>query len=210
QRFRSVGSLAREIEHLRSRYGITDFHFADEEFITHRRRLEEVCRAVEPLGITWSTSGRADWATEDKLRRMKKAGCTYVLFGVESGSQTVLDLMEKNAKKPAVSEGLRAARAVGMDFIANFMIGHPSETETTIRETVAFCKEHNLLFLPAYVTLFPNSKMFHDAAQHVTSWDWYFKTLATIDFSRNLFINLTKLPTRKLLALRNWAVAETF
>src|SRR6266436_4041998 len=62
-----------------------------EEIITHRRRLEEVCRAVEPLGITWSTSGRADWATEDKLTRMKKAGCTYVLFGVESGSQTLLD-----------------------------------------------------------------------------------------------------------------------
>src|SRR5262249_58228297 len=87
QRFRSVGSLAREIEHLRSRYGITDFHYADEEFITHRRRLEEVCRAVEPLGITWSTSGRADWATEDKLTRMKKAGCTYVLFAGETGSQ---------------------------------------------------------------------------------------------------------------------------
>ena len=134
QRFRSVGSLVKEIEYLRSRYGITDFHFADEEFITHRRRLEEVCRAVEPLGITWSTSGRADWATEDKLTRMKKAGCTYVLFGVESGSQTLLDLMDKNAKKPAVSQGLTGARRVGMDFIANFMVGHPGETETTIRQ----------------------------------------------------------------------------
>ncbi len=210
QRFRSVGSLVKEIEYLRSRYGITDFHFADEEFITHRRRLEEVCRAVEPLGITWSTSGRADWATEDKLTRMKKAGCTYVLFGVESGSQTLLDLMDKNAKKPAVSQGLTGARRVGMDFIANFMVGHPGETETTIRETVEFCKEHKLVFLPAFVTLFPNSKMFHDFSRNITDWDWYFNTLSTINFDRQLFVNLTKMPTKKLIGLRNWAVAETF
>jgi len=210
QRFRSVGSLVKEIEYLRSRYGITDFHFADEEFITHRRRLEEVCRAVEPLGITWSTSGRADWATEDKLTRMKKAGCAYVLFGVESGSQTLLDLMDKNAKKPAVSQGLTGARRVGMDFIANFMVGHPGETETTIRETVEFCKEHKLVFLPAFVTLFPNSKMFHDFSRNITDWDWYFNTLSTINFDRQLFVNLTKMPTRKLIGLRNWAVAETF
>ena len=76
----------------------------------------------------------------DKLHRMKKAGCTYVLFGVETGSQTLLDLMDKNAKKPAVAQGLISARKVGMDFIANFMVGHPGETESTIRETVDFCK----------------------------------------------------------------------
>ncbi|MBL9094416.1 MAG: B12-binding domain-containing radical SAM protein [Planctomycetaceae bacterium] len=210
QRFRSVDSLAAEIEMLRSRYGVTDFHFADEEFITHRKRLEEVCSAVEPLGVTWSTSGRADWATEDKLSRMKKAGCTYVLFGVESGSQTLLDAMDKNAKKPAVAAGLQAARNVGMQFIANFMVGHPAETETSIRETVDFCKEQKLLFLPSYVTLFPNSKMFHDYVQRGMDWNWYFESLSTIDFSKRLFLNLTELPTKQLLKLRNWAVAETF
>src|SRR5713101_6874842 len=157
QRFRSVGSLAKEIEFLRSRYGITDFH-----------------------------------------------------FGVETGSQTLLDLMDKNAKKPAVAQGLISARKVGMDFIANFMVGHPGETESTIRETVDFCKEHKLIFLPAFVTLFPNSKMFHDFAKNITDWDWYFKTLSTIDFNRNLLVNLTKMPQQKLLAMRNWAVAETF
>ena len=141
---------------------------------------------------------------------MKKAGCTYVLFGVETGSQTLLDLMDKNAKKPAVAQGLISARKVGMDFIANFMVGHPGETESTIRETVDFCKEHKLIFLPAFVTLFPNSKMFHDFAKNITDWDWYFKTLSTIDFNRNLLVNLTKMPQKKLLAMRNWAVAETF
>jgi radical SAM superfamily enzyme YgiQ (UPF0313 family) len=209
QRFRSTEGLVEEIEHLRSTYGINDFCFADEEFITNRRRLEEVCTAIEPLGITWSTSGRADWASEDKLWRMKKAGCQYVVFGVESGSQTMLDLMEKKAKVPSVSAGLRAAQRVGMDFIPNFMIGHPGETETTIAESVDFCREHQLVYLPAYVTLFPNSKMFHLVARNIRDWDHYFDRLARVDFSRKLFMNLTELPDRMLKRLRNWAVSDT-
>jgi anaerobic magnesium-protoporphyrin IX monomethyl ester cyclase len=209
QRFRSMDGLVKEIAHLRSTYGINDFHFADEEFITNRRRLEEVCSAIEPLGITWSTSGRADWASEDKLWRMKKAGCQYVLFGVESGSQRMLDLMEKKAKLPSVSAGLRAAQRVGMDFIPNFMIGHPGETETTVAETVDFCREHRLVFLPAYVTLFPNSKMFHLVVKEIRDWDHYFDWLARIDFSRRFFMNLTELPDRTLKRLRNWAISDT-
>ena len=153
-RFRSPAAVVDEIQMLRSRYGITDFHFADEEFITHRARLEELCKALEPLGITWSTSGRADWATVNKLGKMKRAGCQYVLFGVESGSQRMLDMMVKNAKIEAVATGLRNARKVGMNFIANFMIGHPGEDRGTVEETVRFCKELRINYLPSYVTLF--------------------------------------------------------
>lgn len=210
QRVRKPEKLIAEINFLRSKYGITDFHFADEEFITNRRRLEEVCSALEPLGITWSTSGRADWATEDKLARMKKSGCQYVLFGVETGSQTMLDMMDKKAKKPAVSAGLKTAKKVGLSFIANFMVGHPGESVTTVKETVEFCKNHGLVFLPAFVTLFPNSRMFHDYAKNVKDWNQYFERLSKIDFSRRLFMNLTDMPDWKLKYLRNWAVSETF
>lgn len=209
QRFRDTRKLVEEIQFLRSEYGITDFHFADEEFITHRRRLEEVCAAVEPLGITWSTSGRADWANDERLARMKRAGCQYVLFGVETGSQTMLDLMQKHAKKTSVTAGLNAARNVGLSFIANFMIGHPGETETTVKETVDFCKEHGLICLPSFVTLFPNSRMFHDFAMTIRNWDDYFDGLSKVDYSTRLFKNLTDLPDWKVKYLRNWAIAET-
>jgi len=140
---------------------------------------------------------------------MKRAGCHYVLFGVESGSQRMLDLMEKNAKLPAVSAGLSAARKVGMNFISNFMIGHPGETAETVRQTVEFCKSHRLLFLPSYVTLFPNSKMFHLVVSKIKDWAKYFDWLSRVDYSRNFFMNLTELADRDLMRLRNWAVSET-
>ncbi|MBI3125988.1 MAG: radical SAM protein [Candidatus Tectomicrobia bacterium] len=211
QRFRSPANIVKEIDFLRRNYGISDFHFADEEFITHKSRLFEVCDAIRPLGITWSTSGRADWATEEKLHAMRTAGCRYVLFGVETGSQKMMDLMHKNAKKEKVILGLNSARKVGMNFIANFMFAHPGETEETIRETVEFCKKMDLVYLPTFTTLFPNSKMFHEyASEKVKDWSSYFGTLAHIDFTNRPFINLTNIDDQKLVKLRNRVIAETF
>lgn len=209
QRFRSPGNVVQELTFLRQTYGISDFHFADEEFVTHRTRVFEICDALRPLGITWSTSGRADWATPDKLTAMRSAGCRYVLFGVETGSQRLMDDMDKTAKLEKVISGLNAARATGMNFIANFMIGHPEETAETVNETIEFCRKMELAFLPSYVVLFPNSKMFHDNKHKVKSWDWYFKKLTRVDFTRKPFINLTRMPDADLVRLRNKAVSLT-
>lgn len=207
QRFRSPGNIVAEITLLREKYNINDFHFADEEFITHRSRVFEVCDALKPLGITWSTSGRADWATVDKLHAMREAGCRYVLFGVETGSQQLMTDMDKSAKREKVIDGLNAARATGMNFIANFMIGHPAETEETVNETIAFCRDMDLTFLPSYVVLFPNSRMFHENQDKIKGWDWYFEKLTHLDFTRRPFINLTKMPEQQLVKLRNKAVS---
>jgi radical SAM superfamily enzyme YgiQ (UPF0313 family) len=199
--------MVKELTHLRDTYGINDFHFADEEFITHRSRVFEICDALKPLGITWSTSGRADWATTDKLHAMKNAGCRYVLFGVETGSQKLMTDMDKSAKREKVIDGLNAARTTGMNFIANFMIGHPAETPETVEETIEFCREMELAFLPSYVVLFPNSRMFHENQDKIKGWKWYFEKLTQLDFTRRVFINLTKMPDAQLVQLRNRAVS---
>ncbi len=208
-RLRSTDSLGQEIEFLKRTYGITDIVFSDEEFMTQKARVFEVCEGLKPLGITWMTSGRVDWANTEKLQAMKDVGCRGIMFGVETGSQTMMDLMHKSAKKDRVVAGLNAARGVGINFIANFMIAHPGETERTIEESVEFCREQELAYLPAYTTLFPNSKMFHENKGLVKSWDWYFKTLARVQFNSNLLVNLTDIPDARLRQLRDTAVARS-
>ena len=74
--------------------------------MTQKQRVFEVSNALKPLGITWLTSGRADWATREKLQAMKEGGCRGVIFGVETGSQRMMDLMVKSAKKERVVGGL--------------------------------------------------------------------------------------------------------
>jgi len=209
QRFRSVDAIIEEINYLRETYNISDFHFADEEFITHSSRVFDVCDALRPLGITWSTSGRADWATLEKMSAMKSAGCRYVIFGVETGSQHIMDLMNKSAKKENVAKGLDAAREAGMNFIANFMIGYKGETEETIEESIDFCREQELLYFPSYVTLFPNSQIFHSGQHKITDWHHYFTRLASSDYNRKLFMNLTDLQEHELVRLRDRAIART-
>lgn len=208
-RLRSVQSLQTEVAYLKDRWGINDIAFTDEEFMTQKGRVFEVSNALAPMGITWLTSGRADWASRDKLQAMKDGGCRGIVFGVETGSQAMMDLMVKNAKKTRVIQGIQAARDVQIPFISNFMIGHPGETAETIDESVEFCRQMDLVYLPSYTTLFPNSKMFHERKDLIPDWNRYFQTLSTIQFTSNLFVNLTDLPDRTLKRLRNRAIGKS-
>jgi tRNA A37 methylthiotransferase MiaB len=76
--------------------------------------------------------------------------------------------MEKKAKVARAAEGVVNCYKVGMRLWPNMMIGYPGETRETIMETVAFCKALKIPYEPAFVTLFPNSKMFHDFKNKVT------------------------------------------
>lgn len=209
QRFRSTESIVAEITMLRDTYGIEDFHFADEEFVSHKRRVFEVCDALRPLNITWSTSARADWADENKLIAMKSSGCRYLLFGVETGSQRMMDMMRKSAKKERVQAGLQNAHKVGMPFISNFIIGHPGEDHETVSETIEFCRVNELLFLPNYLTMYPNSRLFHDFVSQIEDWDEYFGVLGRSDFNRSMLVNMTDLKVKKLKKLRNYGISMT-
>jgi radical SAM superfamily enzyme YgiQ (UPF0313 family) len=209
-RLRSVTSLAAEIQYLKERWGITDIVFADEEFMTQKERVFEVSHALKPLGVTWLTSGRADWATREKLQAMKEGGCRGIIFGVETGSQTMMNLMVKSAKKERVVGGIVAAREVGIGFLANFMIGHPGETAATIQESVDLCRDLDLVYLPSYTTLFPNSKMFHERKDAlIQNWNTYFGLLSNVDYNSRLLFNLTELPDGELTRLRNRAIATS-
>lgn len=207
-RHRSPESIVKEIQFLRDRYGITDFHFADEEFITHTDHLVNMCAALKKANVTWSTSGRADWVSEMKLTAMKEAGCRYVIFGIESGSQKMIDMMAKSAKVTRVAQGILACYKVGMRFIPNFMIGHPGETRDTIRESAAFCKALKLPFNPAFVTPFPNSKMFHDIMEKIGDWNDYFSRLANLNFGESVFAELSELSAEELKELAAGVNAE--
>lgn len=208
-RHRSPESVVKEINFLKARYGITDFHFADEEFITHTEHLVEMCAALKTANVTWSTSGRADWVNEVKLRAMKEAGCRFIIFGIESGSQKMVDIMDKRAKVERAAEGLVACYKVGMRFIPNFMIGHPGETKETIAETLEFCKALRLPYSPAYVTPFPNSRMFHENKHKMGDWDAYFEKLANVDYNQQVFAQLSDLSPAELMEARRTGEAET-
>ncbi|GEM_PF-369153 len=143
-RFHSPDRVISEIEELLGRYSIEALYFAEDMFLSSKKRAEELLGLFIDKGINrkikWIAQAKASIITEDLLRLMKTAGCVGIEYGFESGSQRVLDLMNKRLK---VEESIHAAdltRRARLRFQANIITGYPGEKEEDFKETVSFIK----------------------------------------------------------------------
>ncbi|HLC00785.1 MAG TPA: radical SAM protein, partial [Candidatus Bathyarchaeia archaeon] len=96
-RIRTPKNVVDELEFLHKTYNVTNFTFCDDAFTVDQTRTEELCSDIlrRGLKIKWNCGTRVDMLTKELLVKMKEAGCISVWFGVESGSQQVLDAMKK-------------------------------------------------------------------------------------------------------------------
>ncbi len=164
------------IAYLRERFGIRYLRFLDDNFLLWPKRLRKVCEGMIDRGMdfTWSCFGRVDTADPDVLRLMKEAGCREISYGIESGSQRILDAIHKDITLDQVREAVAATHRVGIGTIGFFMIGNPTETRETILETIRFARELPLDYFKAlYTTPFPGSDLYRDADQYgAMERDW--------------------------------------
>jgi anaerobic magnesium-protoporphyrin IX monomethyl ester cyclase len=112
--------------------------FSDDCFTLNRNRLLSICDEIirRKLEIDWECLSRVDSVDEKTAVRMKEAGCVRVFFGLESGNDSVLALMNKQA---SVSQGKRAVltfKEAGIEVGAFFIVGYPGETDKTILDTL--------------------------------------------------------------------------
>ena len=130
------------IKHLQKRYGIKEVIIHDDAFVILRKRLIEFCNIIinEKMDITWSCNARVDLVNPEILKLMRRAGCWQIGYGIESGSQRVLDFIKKGTKLEQIEKAVRWTKEAGMRTRGFFMMGHPTETEKTIRETINFAK----------------------------------------------------------------------
>ncbi|MGD9130315.1 MAG: radical SAM protein [Candidatus Bathyarchaeota archaeon] len=142
-RQRSPGNVVDEIQHVVDEYGVDEIYFDDDCFTLDRKRLLEICSEIVKRGINvkWMCQARVDNMTQEVLEAMKKAGCHYIKYGVESGSQELLNRMKKGITLEAVRKAFRATRKVGIKSQAFFLFGLPWETPETVAKTIEFAKE---------------------------------------------------------------------
>jgi len=99
----------------------------------------------ETIDLEWMSEGRVDNCSYDLLRGMVKAGCRMMYFGIESGSQKVLDYYNKRINPEQSERAVAKARKAGVDIIVgSFIIGAPSETKKEIQETLRFSRKLDL------------------------------------------------------------------
>jgi anaerobic magnesium-protoporphyrin IX monomethyl ester cyclase len=142
-RFRSVENIIDEINILKKKYHVKNFTIMDDAFTINRGRVKELCLAIieNRLDITWSCLTRVDIISDEIIALMKKAGCTKVDIGIESGNQRVLDMIGKKIKLDQVRNAVSILNKNKMFWSGFFMFGFPTETEKEIRDTVNFMHE---------------------------------------------------------------------
>jgi anaerobic magnesium-protoporphyrin IX monomethyl ester cyclase len=138
----SVPRIVARIRDLMERYDVGFVQFGDENFGSDGRALDALLPALRALDILWGVGGmRARTATPELLARMRAAGCVTVYYGIESGSQRMLDVMEKNTRVATNRDALAWTQAAGLQTTVQLVVGMPGEDSASIGETAAFVQE---------------------------------------------------------------------
>lgn len=133
--------IVSEMNLVYERYGFERFAFCDSNFTLRRDHVIEVCRQIRENGkgnFTWLCQTRVDLVDLKLLRIMKGSGCRIVAYGVESGSQRILDRIKKRIKLEQCLSAAEMTRKAGISVAAAFMLGFPTETEAETKKTVEF------------------------------------------------------------------------
>lgn len=139
-RNRSLDAVFEEIRLLRERFGVRELHIEDDNFTWRRGRVMEFCDRMLASGwnMTWTMPNgvRLDTLDLELLRHMRKAGCYFLILGVESGSDRILRHMRKKITVAQVEEKAALVARAGILCHAFFMLGYPAETEADFRATL--------------------------------------------------------------------------
>jgi len=141
-RYRTPSLCVDEIEEVAA-LGFSEISIEDELFTLHRKHFLAICGELvrRDTGIRWNAFSRVDTVTPEVVETMARAGCQAVCFGVESGNQEILDLVNKKSDLQKVKEAMRMTQASGISALASFILGLPGETEVTLKRTLEFANE---------------------------------------------------------------------
>lgn len=141
-RVRSADNIVDELSYRKKRFGVTEFNFLDDNFTLHKKRVIEVCELIHKkgLGITFRFPNgvREDFLDEEILVALKSVGCYHLDFGIESGSQKVLDIMKKGKKVENIAEKVFLSKRMGFKVSASILFGTPGETLADMEESIRF------------------------------------------------------------------------
>lgn len=153
-------------------YGIRHLYISDDTFTLDKKRVFDICRLLEKEGLdlTWDCNTRVDTVDPPLLKAMKKAGCIYIAYGIETGSQEILDVLNKGTTLGQIRKACDWTVKAGIKIRGNFIMANPGETKETIDQTISFAKSLPLYtFKMSFFTPFPNTEIYDE----IGKWGQY-------------------------------------
>jgi anaerobic magnesium-protoporphyrin IX monomethyl ester cyclase len=138
--------IRQRVQELIDRYDVGFLNIVDENFGTDVKWLKKFCAAIKPMDILWRVAGmRVNCISQDRIELMKNAGCVSILYGMETGSERMLQVMEKKVKLQDNYNAMQWTVEANMKTVVQFVVGMPGETPSTIDESAKFASFANSL-----------------------------------------------------------------
>jgi len=142
-RTHSPERVAEEMELLKNKYGAREVAIWDEHFTLKKGRVMEICKLIKErkIDLPWSCVTRVDGTNSELLKEMKSAGCEFIAYGVESGSERMLKVIRKLETKDSFRKGFKMTKEAGIKIRGYFMLGLYDETLEEMQQTIDFAIE---------------------------------------------------------------------
>jgi len=181
-RRRSAENVCQEIEYALSTYNIHTISFIDDVFLFDSEDTRQLLHLMIESGISkrirWGAQIRADSATPELIALAKKAGCSHLDMGVESGDNEILKKIGKGVTVARVKHAVRIIKKAGISLNTYFILGHPGETKSSLLRTVKLATELNTNEIAVGCMVpYPGTRIFN-MAQHdeggyrLLNYDW--------------------------------------
>ncbi|MHA2078575.1 MAG: B12-binding domain-containing radical SAM protein [Candidatus Thorarchaeota archaeon] len=173
-RERSAKNVVAEMHEI-GKLGYDRIFFTDDCFTQNPSRIYEICDILmnEPVDIEWMCLSRADTLSRTLARTMKETGCVQIFFGIESGNQRMLKVMNKQIVLEDVERAVQAANGAGIETGGFFILGYPGETNESLLETLRFSSRIQLDYL-SYSFPYPimGTGLYTKVQERITNPEW--------------------------------------
>lgn len=187
-RRRPANMVAKELRLLKDTYNPDSIWFVDDVFTVSHKWIKEFHAEVikQNAIVPFECISRAERLNDEILQLLKEAGCFRIWIGAESGSQKIIDAMDRRVDVNVVKEAIQKTNALGIETGTFIMVGYPGEDEQDIKETISYLKAAN----PTHFTItiaYPikGTSLYNEIEDRITiKPNWETSTDRDIDFTR--------------------------
>jgi len=203
---RSANKIIDDILEFKRLYNSTHFQIVDDLFMAYPKLVKDFAKSLmeRKVDITWECTGRVNLVDEELLRLSKESGCVSIGYGIESGSQKILDNMNKGVTVGQARGAIELTRKAGLGVGSPFMFGYVGEDRATIAETVNFIKEMKLRTAVLFFsTPYPGTSLYEWARKNNRikyNEDTYISLLG--NNAETFLVNLTDFADEELIRLK--------
>ena len=171
-RLREPKDFVDELEFLKDKYGFRGFNFWDDTLTISKEHVKSICQEIlgRKLNINWYARARVNTVDEEIIDIMKKAGCSRISFGIESGSPRMLKEIKKNITLEQARKAVKLSSKAGMIVSLNFIVNLPTETMEDLKMTANLIKEFreykNTEASYGFALIYPGTVMEKYAKEH--------------------------------------------